>query len=220
MVDGLFIRSLLCSFFFELFPEIIEAGKLFIAEPPLYRIDDKNNPFVINKEDYNNRYIQKVMKEYKVGTYAFTTSSPDVRECVYFDKKQLKDFLEATTSYVDDILMLAKHYAVNDRLVELIIEEFANYCFTAKDEIQTMINKIDMNKLMIRVSEEFPELYYDEKDQIIKGVIDGKYQLLEISERLIRKSLPLISIMEQYGPFYGQQLVLRDIKTGTEQLLS
>lgn len=219
-VDGLFIRSLLCSFFFKLFPEIIEAGKLFIAEPPLYRVDDKNNPFVINKEDYNNRYIQKVMKEYKLGTYAFIVSSPNDKELVYFGKDHLKDFLEATTSYVDDILMLAKHYMVNDRLVELVVEEFSNYCFTEKDEIHTMINRVDMDKLMIRVSEEFPELYYDEKDKIIKGVIDGKYQLLEISERLIRKSLPLIDIMENYGPSYGQKLVLKNIKTASEEQLS
>ena len=54
-IDGLFIRSLLMAFFFKLFPEIIIDGRLFIAEPPLYRVDDKKNPFIINKEDIYTR---------------------------------------------------------------------------------------------------------------------------------------------------------------------
>ena len=230
-VDGLFIRSLLCSFFFKLFPEIIQDGKLFIAEPPLYRIDDKANPFVINKEDYNNRYIQKVMKEYKVGDYhvrGIDNLPIEQREVNWLEKKELKGFLESTTSYVDDILMLAKHYMVNDRLVELIIEECAHIGYGSElmgfDEqsknIQKMIDSINIDRMMKRIGEEFPELYYDDKDKIIKGVIDGKYQLLEISERLIRKSVSLINNMETYGPDYGERLVLKHTKTGAEQQLS
>ena len=66
MVDGLFIRSLLCSFFFKVFPEIIQDGRLFIAEPPLYKVESKVDPFVINKEDYISRYTDKVIKDYQI----------------------------------------------------------------------------------------------------------------------------------------------------------
>lgn len=224
MVDGLFIRSLLCSFFFKIFPEIILEGRLFIAEPPLYRVDDKKNPFVINKEDYNNRYIQKVLKEYRIGGYEIGTIGPlppiDDREPVFFGKKELKYFLESTTSYVDDITMLAKHYLVNDRLIELIIEELAYTGYNKDEEIQKLIDRVDIQHLMSRVGVEFPELYYDDKDKIIKGVIDGKYQSLEISERLVRKSIHLIINVEESGPSIGEPLVLKNIKTNTEQKLS
>ena len=66
-IDGLFIRNLLMAFFFKLFPEIIMDGRLFIAEPPLYRVKDKNNPFVINMADYINRYAKKASNKYIVG---------------------------------------------------------------------------------------------------------------------------------------------------------
>ena len=98
-VDGLFIRSLLCAFYFKLFPEIIEDGRLFIAEPPLYRVADKKNPFVINKEDYINRYVKAATKDYKLG-YRDEKNPINI---VYLDQKTWAEFLSITSSYVQEI---------------------------------------------------------------------------------------------------------------------
>ena len=202
-----------------MFPEIIEEGRLFIAEPPLYRVDDKKNPFAINKEDYNNRYMQRVMKAYKIGI-------PHGDDVEWLDKDQLHDLLDATTSYVDDIMMLSKHYLVNDRLIEIIIEELSDRKYdsslakTNPSYIEKIINEMDISSLMKRIGLDFEELVYDDTNKIIKGSIDGRYQSLEITERLLRKSGNLIQVMSTYGISDDKRLILRDLQTNSEQRLS
>lgn len=224
-VDGLFIRSLLCSFFFKLFPEIIQDERLFIAEPPLYRVDDKNHPFVINKEDYINRYIKAVMKEYNIG-WVNTSNIGPCDDIEFFnlkkkeDQEQLKELLSDTSSYVEDIRMLSDHYKVNDRLIEMVIEEFGFMTFPQNTSIEDMIKRINIQEMMNRIGEEFHELSFDSNNRIIKGSIDGRFQSFEISERFVRKTYPMFQLIEIYGPRPGKPVVLRNIKTGSEHRLS
>ncbi|PPR30773.1 MAG: DNA topoisomerase 4 subunit B [Alphaproteobacteria bacterium MarineAlpha9_Bin2] len=58
-VDGAHITSLLLTFFFQEMLEIILQGKLFLAQPPLYRISQKGDTYFARDEQHRDALIDE-----------------------------------------------------------------------------------------------------------------------------------------------------------------
>jgi DNA gyrase subunit B len=86
-VDGSHIRTLLLTFFFRQMTELVRAGKIYIAQPPLYQIKRKK------REEYVDDDVQ-------LNKILITLGAEDVRLKNLADDKelsaaQLKDILES-----------------------------------------------------------------------------------------------------------------------------
>ena len=65
--DGLHIATLICALFLRHFPQIVRQGHVYIAMPPLYRIDVGKEVFYALDDSERNSIVNKVERRKKHG---------------------------------------------------------------------------------------------------------------------------------------------------------
>ena len=70
--DGLHIATLLTALFLKHFPALVEAGNIFVAMPPLFRVDVGKQVFYALDEEEKRLLLEKIEREKLKGTVNVT----------------------------------------------------------------------------------------------------------------------------------------------------
>jgi len=125
-VDGSHIRVLLLTFFYRQMTELVRAGKIYIAQPPLYQIKRKKREEYVDDDVQLNRIL-------------ISLGAEDVR------LKNLADKKELTAAQLKDILEQLEKLA---KLSESVrrhggdFEDFLNHRDVKADKLPTYLVKV------------------------------------------------------------------------------
>lgn len=132
--DGLHIATLLCALFYRHFPRLVKEGHIFIAMPPLFRIDAGKEVFYALDEAERKTIIKRIKRRKKtvrINVQRFkglgemnpvqlreTTIAPDTRRLVQLVINNNDDNAEKNVFNVMDMLLGKKRAADRRRWIE------------------------------------------------------------------------------------------------------
>ncbi|MBR5620303.1 MAG: DNA topoisomerase [Clostridia bacterium] len=123
-VDGFQIRTLILTMIYRLMPTLIEAGKVFIAESPLYEITSKGETWFAYTEKEKNMALEEIgtakytiqrskgLGENEAEMMSLTTMNPATRRLIQINMDEAQETLRVFEMLEgDDIAARKKHIA-------------------------------------------------------------------------------------------------------------
>jgi DNA gyrase subunit B len=144
-VDGSHIRTLLLTFFFRQMTELVRAGKIYIAQPPLYQIKRKK------REEYVDDDVQ-------LNKILIALGAEDVR------LKNLADNKEITAAQLKDILESLEKLAKLSESVRRHGGDFEAYL----EERNTKPGKLPSYLVKVREGNDETVHYFHDEKQVRK----------------------------------------------------
>ena len=143
-VDGAHISTLLLTFFFRYMPEVIAAGHVFLAKPPLFGLVRSNNQpieYIYNEETLDQHLAEKIAERREKGI-KIDPSAETFRQAGYIGQKRFKGLGEMDATELWETTMDPKHRVLTQ--VKVDDAEHADAIFTKLmgDEVELRRNFI------------------------------------------------------------------------------
>lgn len=194
-VDGAHIRTLLLTFFFRQFQELIDGGFLYIAQPPLYRVHKGDfEKFIKDENEMSSFLLSRIVNDIKISASNFIIQKEELIKLI----NTIKDF--------QSIMLDGIMYGIPENVLLTLLD--------LKRKIS--IDEFNENTIPFDLNERFTsENYVLNLESYIENEQNFKYLVFENSSRMrIRLGLEFfqskvyrrlyelyIELYRQYNPF-------------------
>jgi DNA gyrase subunit B len=126
-VDGSHIRTLLLTFFYRHFPEIVDRGYLYIAQPPLYRVKKGKKELYLKNEGALDEFLLESAAEnlkLRPGGGGEPLAGDRLREMIRFAtkyKRLLAVMDRRCDARIVDAIVKAAHLSKNDLRDQMVV---------------------------------------------------------------------------------------------------
>lgn len=183
-IDGYQIRAGYAIMFYKYFPEIIKAGKLYIGEPPLYKLQQNKKIFYVASP---TEYVDACINSVKNITIEFTDKNGKPF------KVNTADFITNAFEYATKLIGCSISYSINRYLLEYIAYGITKYGKSINKFIDNIDDWIRDGLSM------FPEFTFDHETHQILATIDYIDQVVIVDENLFNSLGYVIDVLERYG---------------------
>ena len=223
-VDGSHIRTLLLTFFYRQMPELIEAGHIFIAQPPLYKVKKgKKDIYLKDEEALQEFLVDKAADE----TELFVTGTRKIEPNKYKDLLKLYNTFQATISNPSisldkDILVAMLNCdefpsTSSEANVKKWIKSFAKNIDSKKGvSWKTSIDEKNKQSLLVERSEHGHSSFSIIPFSFFKSNQTTPYKIIKAYKR----SLKDLKLKKSYLLMAGEKIEIKDFLSPFEKLMN
>ncbi|HHH84475.1 MAG TPA: DNA gyrase subunit B, partial [Firmicutes bacterium] len=166
-VDGAHIRTLLLSFFYKMFPQLIEKGYIYIAQPPLYKVTKgKQHRYIQSQRELDRFLIENVREKVTVEAQGHV-----------FERNKLDILLEMINELQEYILKMSTKGITLSDYYEMKGIGFPCYkcffTFTENEEVAYANDDLELNSIIENAKQEYlKQLNKNKKEPMLLDTID------------------------------------------------
>src|SRR5262249_9114992 len=113
-VDGQHIRTLLLTFFYRQMKKLIEEGRIFVARPPLFKVEQKKNTrYVQTLGEMSKELMDRGLEGTKLKIHR-----PDKKEPIEFAGDRLRSLVEIVEEMEESLVILERRGYSIAKLIE------------------------------------------------------------------------------------------------------